>query len=51
MSRVLTDTAFPVHPLFPVHPFDLIYNYGVRFVTGTPPLPRRGTPSHFACGL
>jgi hypothetical protein len=37
--------------LFPVHPFDLIYNHGIRFVTGTSPLPRRGAPSRFACGL
>ncbi len=37
--------------LFPVHPFDLIYNYGIRFMTGTSPLPRRGAPSRFACGL
>ena len=25
----------------PVHPFDLIYNYGIRHLTGTGPLPRR----------
>lgn len=37
--------------VFPVHPFDLIYNYGLRHFTGTPPLPRRGPPSRFACGL
>lgn len=37
--------------VFPVHPFDLIYNYGIRFMTGTSPLPRRGAPSRFACGL
>jgi hypothetical protein len=37
--------------LLPVHPFDLIYNYGIRFVTGTSPLPRRGAPARFACGL
>jgi hypothetical protein len=37
--------------LLPVHPFDLIYNYGIRFMTGTSPLPRRGAPSRFACGL
>ncbi len=37
--------------LLPVHPFDLIYNYGIRFVTRTSPLPRRGAPSRFACGL
>jgi len=37
--------------LFPVHPFDLIYNHGIRFITKTGPLPRRGPPSRFACGL
>ena len=37
--------------VFPVHPFDLLYNYGIRFLTGTGPLPRRGSPSRFACGL
>ncbi|HUG16481.1 MAG TPA: DUF4395 domain-containing protein [Thermomicrobiales bacterium] len=37
--------------LFPVHPFDLLYNHGLRFLTGTPSLPRRGAPSRFACGL
>ena len=36
---------------FPVHPFDLVYNLGVRHLTGTGPLPRRGAPSRFACGL
>lgn len=35
----------------PVHPFDLIYNYGVRYLTGTGPLPRRGVPSRFGYGL
>lgn len=35
----------------PVHPFDLLYNHGVRRRTGTGPLPRRGAPSRFACGL
>ena len=37
--------------LFPVHPFDLVYNLLIRHVTGTPPLPRRGAPNRFACGL
>jgi hypothetical protein len=37
--------------MFPVHPFDLIYNHGICFLTGTGPLPRRGVPSRFACGL
>jgi hypothetical protein len=37
--------------IFPVHPFDLLYNHGLRFLTGTNPLPRRGAPNRFACGL
>ena len=36
---------------FPVHPFDLLYNYGLRYLTGTGPLPKRGAPSRFACGV
>jgi len=47
---LLAGIAF-LAALFPVHPFDLIYNSGVRFITGTPPLPQRGAPSRFACGL
>jgi hypothetical protein len=35
----------------PVHPFDLIYNYGVRRLTGTGLLPQRGAPSRFGCGM
>jgi hypothetical protein len=35
----------------PVHPFDLIYNHGIRYLTRTGPLPRRGSPARFACGL
>ena len=34
----------------PVHPFDVIY-YGIRHITGTGPLPRRGSPSRFGCGM
>jgi len=34
-----------------VHPFDYIYNYGIRRATGTGPLPKRGVPGRFACGL
>jgi len=33
------------------HPFDHIYNYGVRRLTGTPPLPPHGAPRRFACGI
>lgn len=47
---VLIPFAF-LGAVFPVHPFDLIYNYGIRFITGTSALPRRGAPSRFACGL
>lgn len=36
---------------FPVHPFDPIYNYGIRHLTGTQPLPRNGAPTRFACGM
>ena len=35
----------------PVHPFDFIYNYGIRHVTGTGPLPRRGVPTRLGCGM
>jgi uncharacterized membrane protein YphA (DoxX/SURF4 family) len=35
----------------PVHPFDLIYNYGIRHLTGTGSLPRRGAPTRFGCGV
>ncbi len=35
----------------PVHPFDLLYNLAIRRITGTGPLPRRGAPTRFACGL
>jgi hypothetical protein len=35
----------------PVHPFDLIYNDGIRRLTGTGPLPRRGVPSRFGCAM
>ena len=34
-----------------VHPVDWLYNLGLRRLTGTGPLPRRGAPTRFACGL
>ncbi len=37
--------------IFTVHPFDLIYNYGLRHLTGTRKLPPNGAPTRFACGL
>lgn len=33
----------------PVHPFDLVYNHGIRYLTGTDPLPKNGVPRRFAC--
>ncbi|MDX1646599.1 MAG: DUF4395 domain-containing protein [Longimicrobiales bacterium] len=47
---VLAAIAFTA-ALSPVHPFDLLYNHGIRHLRGTPPLPGRGAPSRFACGL
>ena len=35
----------------PKHPFDLIYNHGIRHLTGTIPIPRNGAPTRFACGI
>jgi len=47
---VLTPVA-ALAALFPVHPFDLIYNYGIRFIRNTGPLPKRRAQSRFACGV
>ena len=37
--------------VFPVHPFDLIYNYGIRHLRNTGPLPKRRAQNRFACGV
>ena len=37
--------------LLPFHPFDLLYNYGARYLTGTGPLPNHGPQRRFACGI
>jgi hypothetical protein len=37
--------------ILPFHPFDLIYNYGIRYATGTRPLPGNGAPRRFACAV
>lgn len=37
--------------VFRVHPFDLVYNHGIRYLTGTEPLPKNGVPRRFACGV
>ena len=31
----------------PFHPFDLLYNYGVRYLTGTGPFPKQGSQRRF----
>ena len=37
--------------IFSRHPFDLVYNHGVRYLTGTGPLPLNGAPTRFACAI
>jgi hypothetical protein len=46
----LAATAF-LGTLLPFHPFDLLYNYGARYLTGTRPLPNQGPQRRFACGI
>ena len=63
-SLVGIATAFALTPLlwamvpiaaagaiFTVHPFDLIYNYGLRHLTGTRPLPPNGAATRFSGGV
>lgn len=40
-----------VGAVLPFHPFDLLYNLGVRRMTGGPALPVNQAPRRFACGL
>jgi hypothetical protein len=47
---VLAGTAL-FGAILPFHPFDLIYNYGVRFLIGKRSLPTNGVPRRFACGV
>jgi hypothetical protein len=37
--------------ILPFHPFDLIYNLGVRRISGGPRLPESRAPRRFACGM
>ena len=37
--------------LLPFHPFDLLYNYGARYLTGTRLLPHHGPQRRFACAM
>ena len=46
----LTAVSAPA-ALLPFHPFDLFYNYGIRHLRNTGPLPPRRAQSKFACGV
>jgi hypothetical protein len=46
----LAATAF-LGALLPFHPFDLLYDFGIRFLVGKRPLPPNGAPRRFACGI
>lgn len=35
----------------PFHPFDLLYNFGVRYLTGTEPFPNSGPQRRFVFGV
>lgn len=35
----------------PFHPFDLLYNYGARYLTGTRPFPRQAPVRRFVFGV
>ena len=37
--------------ILPGHPFDVLYNHGLRHLTGAPALPRYGARRRFACGF
>jgi Domain of unknown function (DUF4395) len=37
--------------ILPGHPFDVLYNYGLRHLFGTPVLPRYGVRRRLACAL
>ena len=46
LAAIATTTVF-----LPSHPFNYVYNYGVRHVTGTRPLPPSTPQGRFACGV
>lgn len=53
-SPVILGALVPFAALgavFRRHPFDLLYNHGIRGLTGTPQLPPNGAPRRFACGV
>jgi hypothetical protein len=46
----LASTAL-LGAILPFHPFDLLYNYGIRFLIAKRPLPPNGVPRRFACAI
>jgi hypothetical protein len=46
LSAIAIATVF-----LPSHPFNYAYNYGVRHLTGTRPLPPSTAQGRFACGV
>jgi hypothetical protein len=46
LAAIAAGTVF-----LPSHPFNYIYNYGVRHLTGTRPLPPSTAQGKFACGV
>jgi len=46
LSAIALATVFT-----PSHPFNYVYNYGVRHLTGTRPLPPSTPQGKFACGV
>ncbi len=53
-SPVVLAAMIPVGALCAIlgrHPFDLLYNYGVRVLLGTPAVPRYATPRRLACTI
>ena len=48
---LMRATVATIAAASPAHPFDLLYNHGIRHLTGTAPLPRRGVASRVGCGM
>ncbi len=48
---IAVGTTALLGAVFPHHPIDFIYNYGIRYLTGTRPLPPNRAPRRFACGF
>ncbi len=47
----ITGVIAIIGAILPFHPFDLLYNYGVRYLTKTRKFPLSGPPRRFTCGV